>query len=166
MGKVDERGLRGRLERVEALHRRAATPGERAAAARARDRLVDHLTRLRQADPVARFVEEHLAELGVPGEPPPPPRSVPEVDDVLGVLAAWVAGARAADEVAAWAAELVDRVDFPADPEAPGAMVGEVLLQLSSDEHPPAALAPAAAAFLRTGDWAAWFAVVARETSR
>lgn len=165
MGKVDERGLRGRLERVEALHRRAATPGERAAAARARERLVDHLHRLRAEDPIARFVEEHLAELGVPSAPPPPPPRLPEVAEVVAVLARWEAGDLDADEISDWAADWVDRVDLPADPDDPGAMVGEVLLQLCSG-RPPLALAAASRRFLSRGDWGEWFAVVARETAR
>jgi hypothetical protein len=166
VGKVDERGLRVRLARVEALHERAGTPGERAAAARARDRLVSHLVRLRAEDPVVVFVEEHLAELGVPGAPPPPPAQVPGVDELLRVLAEWELGLRTASEVARWAAEQVDAVELPADPAAEGAIVGEVLLQLSASHSPPSALVSAARRFVRTGDWNEWFSLVARTVVR
>lgn len=164
--KVDERGLRGRLDRIEALHRRAATPGERAAAARARERIAGRLAELRAQDPVVAFVEEHLAQLGVPAAPPPPPARLPHADDLLRVLAHWERGAWTAREVAAWAADQVDAVELPADPSAEGAIVAEVLLQLSQAARPPIALVPAARAFVRTGDWAEWFAVVAQVVRR
>jgi hypothetical protein len=166
MAKADERGLRARLARVEALHRRATTPGERAAAGRARERLVEHLVRLRADDPVVAFVREHLAELLVDEAPPPPPARLPSAEQVTLVLREWERGTRTSVEVAEWAAEQVDVVDLPADPRARGAVIGEVLLQLSASARPSPGLIPAVEAFLASEDWAAWFAVVAREAVR
>jgi hypothetical protein len=166
VGTIDERRLRARLARVEALYRRAGTPGEKAAAAEARERLERHLDRLRAEDPVATFVRDHLAELGVPGAPPPPPGRVPDADELLAWLDAWERGGRSAREVASWAAEVVDRVELPADPASVGAIVGEVLLQLSSQAVPHPGLIDAARRFLRTGDWSDWFALVARLSPR
>lgn len=48
---VDEARLIERLRRIEALHAGAATPGEREAAARGRERLLERLRELEAADP-------------------------------------------------------------------------------------------------------------------
>jgi hypothetical protein len=161
MGRTDEHRIRRRLERVEALHRGATTRGEREAAARARDRLLQHLHQVRADDPIARFCAEHVAELGVAPAPPPPPEHLPNDAELLRVLARWEMGEWDGHEVQEWAEELVDRVYLPDDPEAEGTVVAEVLLQLAAW---PRVLRPVDVPrirrFLRDRDWSAWFALV------
>lgn len=168
MRSVDERQIRARLARVEALHRGATTPGEREAAARARERLLTHLVEMRANDPIARFCAEDVAEYVAVPDPPPPPEILPDVRTILSVLARWEVGGWTSDEVWAWAERLVDRVVLPDDPEAEEAPVAEVLLQLSSLEYVdlrPTDV-PRIRRFLRDRDWGAWFSLVADAAAR
>ncbi|MEZ4234779.1 MAG: hypothetical protein R3F59_01160 [Myxococcota bacterium] len=168
MRPVDERTLRARLQRVEALHDGATTPGEREAAHRARHRLLERLAEVRANDPVARFCAEHVAALAVAPEPPPPPERLPDARTLLGLLARWEAGELDGWRLCAWAERVVDRVDLPDDPLEPGATVAEVLLQLSALRHvdlQPGDV-PRIRRFLRDGDWNAWFALVADAAAR
>lgn len=48
---MEQRDLIAKLLRIEALHAGAATPGERAAAANARDRILDRLRRTERENP-------------------------------------------------------------------------------------------------------------------
>lgn len=159
MARRDERKIEERLARVEALHRGATTPGEREAAARARERLLEHLAAVRGDDEIARFCAEHVAELAVAPAPPPPPDPVPDVAAVLGVLARWEGGDWTTEDVREWAEEVVDRVVFGDDDP-----VGEVTMQLAG--LPRAGLrprhVPGIRRFLRDGDLAAWFALLAQ----
>lgn len=168
MRSVNERQIRARLARVEALHRGATTPGEREAAARARERLLSHLVEVRANDPIARFCAEDVAEYAMPAPPPPPPEPVPDVRTMLSVLYRWEVGEWSDEDVWAWAAGMVDRVTLPDDPNAEEAPVAEVLLQLSSLEH--VAMRPTDVPrirrFLRDRDWSAWFALVADAAAR
>lgn len=168
MKSVDEHRIRARLARVEALHRGATTPGEREAAARARERLLTHLVEVRANDPIARFCAEDVAEYEMAPPPPAPPEPVPDVRTILSILAWWEAGDWSSDEVWAWAEQMVDQVTLTDDPNAEGAPVAEVLLQLSSLGH-IAMLptdVPRIRRFLRDRDWDAWFALVADAASR
>ncbi|MEQ1502319.1 MAG: hypothetical protein ABMB14_08805 [Myxococcota bacterium] len=165
---MDEHRILARLARVEALHRGATTPGEREAAAKARERLLVHLDTVRADDPIARFVAEHVASLGVPPEPPMPPDELPDERALLGMLARWEVGDVEWEDICAWAAFLVDRVMLPDDPSADGAAVAEVLLQLATLEHVdlrPTDV-PKIRRFLRDHDWGAWFALVADAAAR
>ncbi len=168
MATLDEDRLRRRLSRVEALHRGATTPGEREAAARARERLVARIVKVRQADPVARFCAEHVAALGVPPLRPEPPEAVPTAREVLSVLARWEAGDWTRSEVHKWACRIVDRVTLPEGAHDHGARVAEVLLQLAALHlvELSAADVPHARRFLRVGDWQAWFRHVAAAARR
>jgi hypothetical protein len=159
---ADERRIRLRLERVEALHRGATTHGEREAAARARDRLLQHLDRVRADDPIARFCAEHVAELGVAPAPPPPPDPAPDQDTVLLVLARWEMGEWSRHQVQAWAEETVDRVVLPDDPSADGTVLAEVLLQLAALLHVRLRRSdvPRIRRFVRDHDWEAWFSLI------
>jgi hypothetical protein len=161
MARRDERRIEQRLARVEALHRGATTPGEREAAARARERLLTHLAEVRGDDEIARFCAEHVAELAVAPAPPPPPDPLPDVATVLGVLVRWEAGEWSTDDVQAWAESIVDRVDFGDDPGT--LAVAEVTMQLAG--LPRVGLrprhVPGIRRFLRDGDLPAWFALLA-----
>ena len=100
--------------------------------------------------------------------PPAPPEPVPDVRTILSILAWWEAGDWSTDEVWAWAEQMVDQVTLTDDPEAEGAPVAEVLLQLSSLGH-IAMLptdVPRIRRFLRDRDWDAWFALVSDAASR
>lgn len=168
MRSPDERGIRARLARVEALHKGATTPGEREAAARARERLLSHLQRVRDDDPIAQFCAQHVAELGVAPAPPLPPERLPDERALLGILARWEAGDLDEDRVCAWAQRHVDRTVLPDDPRADGAAVAEVLLQLAALEHVqlrPSDV-PRIRRFVRDRDWTAWFRVVADAAAR
>lgn len=168
MARTSERGLHQRLQRVEALHRGATTPGEREAAARARERLLAHIHQVRADDPIARFCAEHVAELGVAPAPPPPPEPLPDARELLGLLARWEAGDVDTDWVCSWAQEQVDRGVFPDDPTDDGAAVAEVVLQLAALEHVrlrPRDV-PRIRRFVRDRDWDAWFQVVADAAAR
>lgn len=168
MGRTDERALRRRLERVEALHAGATTSGEREAAARARERLLDRIAVVRANDPVARFCAEHVAALGVAPAPPHPPAAIPSVDEVLLVLDRWAWGTWDRRAVHAWAAAVVDRVTLPDDPGDAGSVVAEVLLQLASLHLVRLSQRdlPRVRDFLLGGDWTAWFALVEEASSR
>ena len=159
-----EHRLRRRLERVVALHRGATTEGERRAAAEARNRLVRRLKKVRREDPVARFVAGQLAHLSVARPPEPPSVPLPSHRDVARALAAWEDGAWSDAEVQAWAEALVAAVDLPSDPRAEGARRAEVLLQVAMLGRVPlqAEDVPEIRRFLRTGDWEAWFGLIAR----
>ena len=165
---IDERGLRKKIARVEALHRGATTPGEREAAARAKARLVDRLGHVRQSDPIAQFCAEHIIDLGVAPEPPPPPEQMPTEEEIAAVLLFWEEGDWDEEEVCAWAGRLVDRVFLPADADEADAPLAEVLLQLSDLEHVrlmPSDI-PRIRRFLRRRDWGAWFDLVAEAAAR
>ncbi len=54
---VDEAALIAKLAKIEALFAGAATEGERAAAAGARDRILERLREVEKADPLARWKE-------------------------------------------------------------------------------------------------------------
>ncbi|HHO53540.1 MAG TPA: hypothetical protein ENK18_22385 [Deltaproteobacteria bacterium] len=168
MATVTETSLRQRLARVEALERGATTPGERAAAARARERLMARIVQLRASDPVARFVAAHVASLGVSPARPAPPARLPTEGQLVAALLRWRAGDWGRDELQLWAERIVDRVVLPTDPEAEGAAVAEVLLQLAMLHR--VALQPrdvgAICAFLGDRDWRAWFALVAAASER
>lgn len=161
MPRRDERKIQERLARVEAVHRGATTPGERHAAARARERLLQHLAKMRDDDEIARFCAEHVAELGVAPAPPPPPAPVPDTHTVLGVLARWEAGDWTMEQVRAWAEEVVDRVEFADDLVL--LPVAEVAMQLAG--LPRVGLrprhVPGIRRFLRDHDLQAWFALLA-----
>lgn len=161
MARRDERKIEERLARVEALHRGATTPGEREAAARARDRLLNHLAAVRGDDEIARFCAEHVAELAVAPAPPPPPEPIPDLYAVLAVLARWEAGDWSASDVREWAEEIVDRVEFPDDPVL--VPIAEVTMQLAG--LPRVGLRPrhipGIRRFLRDGDLGAWFVLLA-----
>lgn len=160
--------LRMRLERVEALHRGATTDGERRAAAKARERLLERIVAERAKDPVARMVAEDLAALGVPSPRPPPPTPVPDDAALLRVLALWESGDWTRRKVHDWAARMVDAVMLPADPAHEAACRAEVLLQLAMLHR--VALdtgdVPALRRFLRDRDWAAWFALLTAASRR
>lgn len=168
MAPPSESRLRERLSRVEALHRGATTPGEREAAARARERLVARIVQVRDSDPVARFCAEHVAALGVPPNRPPPPEALPTEREVLGVLARWEAGDWTRGQVHRWASRVVDRVTLPEGAHDEGARVAEVLLQLAALHHVDlrAEDVPHVRRFLRCGDWEAWFLHVAGAAAR
>lgn len=160
---VDEQVLRQRLRRVQALHDGATTPGERRAAAQARERIVARLQRVRNADPVARFVHRQVEGLGVGRPPEPPSVPLPSHREVGVALAHWEMGRWSDRRVSAWAAALVDAVDLPSHPDAVGACRAEVLLQLAMLHRVPlrSTDVPALRRFLRTRDWAQWFELVA-----
>lgn len=168
MATVTETSLRQRLARVEALERGATTPGEREAAARARERLVARIVQIRANDPVARFVAAHVASLGVRPARPEPPAQLPTEVQLIAALRRWHAGDWGRRELRAWAERIVDRVVLPTDPEDEGAAVAEVLLQLAMLHR--VALQPrdigAIQAFLEDRDWRAWFALVADAAER
>lgn len=165
---IDERRIRARLARVEALHRGATTPGEREAAARARARLLTHLDAVRQDDPIARFCAEHVADLAVAPAPPPPPEEMPSEEDVRDVLLYWEEGGWDDEDICIWAGELVDRIFLPCDADEEGAPLAEVLLQLSSLDRvrlDPADI-PRIRRFLRDHDWESWFELLAEAAAR
>lgn len=166
MATVTEHRLRERLARIEALHEGATTPGEREAARKAGERLMERIVRLRADDPVVRFCREHLAALGVAPRRPPPPTRLPSEERVLTILARWEAGDWSAARVHRWACRLVDRVTMPDDPGR--APIAEVLLQLAALHHVrlrPKDV-PRIRRFLRDRDWTAWFDLVAGAASR
>jgi hypothetical protein len=168
MATVSERRLRERLERVEALHRAATTPGEQEAARRAGHRLLQRLEKLRADDPTVQFVRSHLADLGVAPPPPKPPAKLPTERAVLGALARWESGDWPGERLHRWAARVVDRVTLPDDPSHEGACRAEVLLQLAALHHVdlrPSDV-PAIRRFLRVRDWTAWFDLVATAAAR
>jgi hypothetical protein len=168
MRSVDERTIRARLARVEALHRGATTPGEREAAVRARERLLHRLAMVRASDPVAQFCAEHVAALGVAPAPPPPPELLPDVRTLLGILVRWESGELDSARLSDWAQRIVDRAVLPDDPHHPLAIVAEVLLQLTDLRHVqlrPTDV-PRIRRFLRDRDWTAWFSLVADAAAR
>ena len=167
-----EARLRERLQKVEALHAGATTPGERAAAAEARTRLLERLQGLRRDDPIARFVAEHVAALAVPPTRAAAPMPMPTLRQVLGVLAVWEAGDLTAEGVQAWAELVVDRVDLPDGCADPGAARAEVILQLAALHRiqlTPEEV-PEIRRFLRSdgepGGWSEWFDLLARVARR
>lgn len=165
---TDERRLRARLARVEALHRGATTPGEREAAAKARNRLLGRIDQVRQNDPIARECAEYVADLGVAPAPPPPPELMPSEEEVRTVLLYWEMGDLHRDEVCAWAAGLVDRVVMPTEADEQDAPLAEVLLQLAALDHiqlRPTDV-PLIRRFLRNRDWGAWFDLIAAAAAR
>ncbi|MEM6927122.1 MAG: hypothetical protein AAF602_09350 [Myxococcota bacterium] len=127
------------------------------------------IAQVRSRDPVVQFVTAHLDSLGVrEGSRPPPPPSVPSVDEIRLVLKRWADDDWHRSDVQAWAEDIVDRVVLPTDPTHPDAPVGEVLMQLAMQHRVP--LRPsdidAICDFLETGDWRAWFAFVAGASAR
>lgn len=159
--------LRQRLERVQALHDGATTPGERRAAERARDRLIRRLEAVRDADPVARFVRDHVAAYGVARAPEPPSVDLPSTREVLSVLARWEAGEIDDEAIGRWAADLVGAVDLPSHPDALGAARAEVLLQLAMLDRVPLRRwhVTRIRRFLRSRDWADWFQLLVAVSS-
>ena len=168
MATITERKLHAKLARVEALHEGATTEGERRAAARARERLIERARHLRANDPVARFCKDHIESLGVPPNRPPAPRPVPSGREVLGALACWESRDWTRRRVRLWAAQMVDQCILPADPEDEGACRSEVLLQLAALHHIRLKRTdvPRIRRFLRDRDWRAWFDLVAEAASR
>jgi len=169
MTSVTQATLIQRLVRVEALERGATTPGEREAASRARERLTARLIQVRERDPVARFVADHVAALGVAPQRRPAPRErLPTPAALAAALARWRAGEWSRLDIHVWAEHIVDRVVLPTDPRAEGACISEVLLQLSMMHR--VALTPAdipeILSFVRGEDWSAWFALIAAATKR
>jgi hypothetical protein len=168
MATVSEHSLRLRLARVRALERGATTPGEREAAARARERLEARLVKVRMDDPVARFVAAHVAALGVRPAKSPPPVRLPSERDLLRILTLWERREVSWRKVKAWASRIVDRVVLPTDPDHEGACVSEVLLQLAMMHR--VALRPADVPrirrFLHDRDWSAWFSLLAEAAER
>ncbi len=162
-----EHAIWQRLQRVQALHDGATTPGERAAAAEAKKRLMQRLHAVRKADPVARFVEGHVRTLGISRPPEPPAVELPTRRQVSAMLAAWEEGSCTDARIRDWAARLVGAVDLPSHPDAVGACRAEVLLQLAMLERVPLSPrdVPAVRRFLRTRDWGEWFALVARASA-
>lgn|GEM_PF-3431955 len=172
---MDEPTLRRKLLLVEALHEGATTEGERTAAAEARERLVRRMRKLglvRQAGVHAAF--RHAADLG-PDEDLADPLveenpELPDVEDLLTVLAAWRLGLRSAADVGSWASELCDRLLLPCcNVSDPRAARVEVLLQLAAMRRQPLVEAdiPAIETFLQAEpgeaawqDWFAWLADV------
>ena len=67
---TDERALSEKLLRIEALHAGATTPGERAAAANAMDRIRERLKKVAVQDPASRVPHLNgrpLGERAIPG---------------------------------------------------------------------------------------------------
>ena len=118
MGRDVERRLRERLARVEALHAGATTPGERAAAQKALERVVEKLGEVMAKDEVRRFVWAHVASLGVP-EPQHVrrERGMPTAAEVARALARWQRGDWGPREVHRWACRIVDAVVLPHHPD-------------------------------------------------
>lgn len=168
MGTMTERRLRERLERVEALHERATTPGEKEAARKAGERLLKRLEKVRADDPIGRFCRAHLAALGVAPRRPPPPPPLPSGRAVLNVLARWECGDWSRHRVHRWASRVVDRVTLPDHPDDTRACRSEVLLQLAALHHVDLrdTDVPGIRRFLRTGNWSAWFDLVAMAAAR
>jgi len=169
VGRDVERRLRERLARVEALHAGATTPGERAAAQKALERVVAQLGEVMASDEVRRFVRAHVASLGV-AEPRHVRRSrgMPSTPELLRTLARWERGDWTRAELHRWASHIVDAVVLPHDPAHEGACRAEVLLQLSSRDlgHLHTSDLPRIRSFLSDRDWAAWFALLAEAARR
>ena len=150
------------MMRVKALHDGATTPGERAAAARALERLQERLSSVRARDPVAAFVRDHVGRLGIDRAPEPPSVPLPTVRELGLALLRWEQGDWTTAEVSTWACGLVGAVDLPSHPDAVGAVRAEVLLQLAMMHR--VALRPTHVPeirrFLRTRDWSGWFALL------
>ncbi len=151
------------MQRVQALHDGATTPGERAAAASALRRLMMRLSEVRASDPVASFVRDQVTRLGVDRAPEPPAVPLPSTQEVSRVLLLWETGDWTTAEVATWASALVGAVDLPSHPDAPGAVRAEVLLQLAMVHRVPlrAHHVPSIRRFLRKRAWEGWFALLA-----
>jgi len=162
-----EHALRQRMMRVRALHDGATTPGERAAAARALERLMARLNELRSKDPVASFVRDHVTRLGIDRAPEPPAVPIPSAREVCLVLTRWEQGDWTTSEVTTWASALVGAVDLPSHPDAAGAVRAEVLLQLAMTHRVPlrAVHVPEIRRFLRTRDWEGWFTLLTEVSS-
>lgn len=162
MARVNEVRLRERLARVEALERGATTPGERTAAAAARERLSARLAQVVALDPVRRFVRAHVAALGVPGRVPEPPAHIPSEREVARVLVRWESGDLTRQDVEAWAERIVDTVVLPTESDHEQACLAEVLLQLAMLHRVAIDVSdvPAIRRFLRRRDWAGWFDTV------
>jgi hypothetical protein len=158
-----EHSLKQRMRRVKALHDGATTPGERAAAASALERLMARLDEVRAADPVASFVRDHVTRLGIDRAPEPPSVPLPSTLEVARVLTLWEQGDWSTAEVATWASALVGAVDLPSHPDAHGAVRAEVLLQLAMVHRVPLRPhhVPAIRRFLRTRAWEGWFVLLA-----
>ena len=152
------------MQRVQALHDGATTPGERQAAARAMERLHERISKVRAADPVASFVREHVERLGIDRAPEPPAVELPSHREVAAVLSRWEQGDWLDHEVCTWASALVGAVDLPSHPEAVGAVRAEVLLQMAMLSRVPlrASDVPKIRRFLRTREWGEWFELLAR----
>lgn len=169
MAKSDEIRLLERLARVQALERGATTPGEAAAAAAAGERLKVRLAKLREADPVRRFVAAQVAALGVAPTPPEaPPAVLPSEHELTAQLLLWAAGDISHAEIEAWAEAVIHRLVVPTDPDHEEACIGEVLLQLAMLHRVrlnPQDV-PAIRSFLADRNWAAWFEVIALAARR
>lgn len=169
MKKDAERRLRERLARVEALHAGATTPGEKAAARKALDRVIEQLSQAMANDEVRRFVHAHVASLGV-AEPQHvrKVRGLPTRAELDEILQRWRSLEWTGSQVQAWASHVVDSVVLPSDPTHPAAARGEVLLQLSSWDlgHLQPTDVPRVQAFLGDGDWASWFDLIAEAAQR
>ena len=156
---MSEQALLRKLRLVGALHDGATTDGERAAAAKAMRRVAKKLVEARARDTMRLGAKVHVASLGVEPETVEEERvELPDDRELVIRLGWWRDGHWHRAELNAWAAHIVDRVVLPADPHAPGARCGEVLLQLLD---PAVQLYPADVhamqEFVHIGDWAAWF---------
>lgn len=169
MGKDPEHRLLERLARVEALHSGATTPGERAAAAKARERVAARLIEARASDATRQFCRAYVWSLGVEEERRDrPPRPLPSPAELAAQLSAWEADELSDHELLAWASEVVDQVLLPRDPDHEGACRAEVLLQLASRDlgRLTSTDVPLIRRFLRTRDWESWFALLATAARR
>ena len=122
------RKLLGRLRSIEALEAGATTEGERCAAQRARQRVLDRLQRAPriEVDIVAPDVEE------------PDIMPMPTADEIIARLSAWFEVPEEAPAIRAWASEIVGRVLLPdLPPDDPQSIPVEVILHLSSMTQMP-----------------------------
>jgi len=171
---MDRRRLLQKLDRVEALRDGATTPGERAAAIGARERLLRRLAEVMSDDHVHREILRGFAAAGrlhgahlhvVEDEPV----ELPSAACIAGEIGRWRDGELTRSQLAAWASRFVDKMVFPRHPpDDPRSIPIEVLLQLSCMRNQPLYKSdiPALLTFLGAegdealGAWQAWFAHV------
>lgn len=170
MESVDRFELITKLAAVEALEGAPGSEGERQAAIRARIRLEARLEELEVAAGPGCFAEEML--LGHHLQPEASTGSeaevrVPSRAEAARRIDAWRRGEATFDEVAGWAAAIVDGVVLPCPPaEDPASVVPEVLLVLAG-AHSDRRLAEPALRFLaappeETGQaWRTWLEALA-----
>lgn len=154
-----------KLQRVDALRRRATTPGERAAAETVCARLIARLGGHETPDWSVWSIE--------PSEPEGPDPifadsglELPGRDQILAVLLAWSTGHYADEEVAEWAAGFTYKVWLPEHPpDDVRSIYVEVILQLSAlhvqpltrDDVPALRLFVTAAAGDARDAWRIWW---------